>query len=319
MNPTITELLKAAEKKGIKVESLSKAHESEFLELTYLNRKKIINKTKSPFLSAINAKLSSNKFLTSEIMQKQNLPIVPKILTTALSKQEYDFLDHHNCVLLKPNQCDRGVGIYDFITTRFELENAFSMSREFKNLLLEKQIFGKEYRIFIIDQKVHAVIERKPLKAVGDGKSTIKELIENLNQDVRRGHIRNFHVLRPIEIHKIRRHLIRQGFSLESILSDLQPLQLSFSNHLDSGGVACDQTDRIHDDFVKMSIQAANLIGIDVAGIDIICSDISKSKSANQEIAILEVNPGPDILWHIYPAEGASRPLAELYLDYIFS
>lgn len=268
----------------------------------------------------MNARLVTDKFLSGQLLHQVGFMTAPKWLCSSLGAPEFEFLRIHQKIVVKPNSLDRGVGVFDNVSSKSELESAFQSAKTWGPVLLEKQVFGREYRILIIGDQAAACLERKPLVVVGDGKSSIQELLKILNQDPQRGPARLRKPLRPIPLdERWNQRLAKQGLNLDSRLEKGRVVQISFSNHLDSGGVACDRTRVSHVSHFEQVQAAVHLFGLDVAGVDYICPDITQPLSAENPGFLLEINPGPDLLWHLYPAEGESQPVSEAFVEYLFS
>lgn len=320
LNPTLEEIANAAERLGYAWSYPASVPSAEFLYLHGPDGvRHLVNKTKSPFLLSVQAKLVTDKFLSGQMMAEHGLPAAPKRISKEFSTADIAFLHEHTEIVVKPNRMDRGVGITDRVRDAQSLKIAFENAAQFGgSVILEKQVTGREYRVLVINGKAVAALERKPLMVIGDGRSTIRELLTVLNQDARRGYAKDRKPLRPISLDgSMELKLSSIGLSLDYILELGQPKQISFSNHLDSGGVAADCTDEASALNLKICEDAAKLFSIDVAGIDLICDDITKPIQSTDAAAILEVNPGPDILWHMYPAQGKPQPAADMFVHYI--
>lgn len=319
LNPTLEEIAKAAQRLGYEWSYPAGIPSAEFLYLhDHSHKKFLVNKTKSPFLSSIQAKLVTDKYLSGQMMAEAGLPVAPKHISNEFSEADIAFLHEHREIIVKPNRMDRGVAVKDRITEEHDLRNAYQSAFRYGPVILEKQITGHEYRVLVINGKAVAALERKPLVLKGDGHSTIRDLIVSLNLDTRRGVAKDRKPLRPISLAAdMGTKLKAIGLSFDYVLENGQPKQISFSNHLDSGGVASDCTDTAHSVNLKICEDAAQLFSIDVAGIDLICPDITKPISPMDGAAILEVNPGPDILWHMYPTEGKPQPVADMFVQYV--
>lgn len=320
LNPTLEEIVLAAERLGYGWSYPGGIPNAEFIYLhDTVGRKRLVNKTKSPFLSSVQAKLVTDKFLSGQMMAAAGLPVAPKILCTEFSESAVSFLRDHGEIIVKPNRMDRGVGVTDRICEPERLKIALMNASQYGgSVILEKQVKGREYRVLVINGKALAVLERRPLVLVGDGQSTVRDLIARLNQDPNRGSAEHKKPLRPIKINEdLDARLQSIGLSLASVIEKAQSKQISFSNHLDSGGAAYDCTAIACHENLKICEEAAKLFSIDVAGIDLICKDISQAIKPTDGAAILEVNPGPDILWHMFPSCGNNRSIAEDYVRYI--
>lgn len=319
LNPTLHEIARATERMGCRWSYPGDVPSAEFLYLHDRDGKKhLVNKTKSPFLSSVQSKLVTDKYLCGQMMAAAGLPVAPKRISTEFSEADVLFLQLHKEIIVKPNRMDRGIGVTDKIHDIAALKMAFEAARPYGPVVLEKQVTGREYRILVINGKAVAVLERKPLVLTGDGRSSIADLIVVLNQDPRRGDANARKPLRKISLAPdMDRKLKPLGLTLDSILERGQRQQISFSNHLDSGGVASDCTESAHALNLKICEDAAKLFSIDVAGIDLICKNIAHPIQMTEGAAILEVNPGPDILWHMFPAEGSARSVEDAFVRYV--
>lgn len=320
MNPTLEHIAKAATELGYTTSYPQNLPSCEFLYLHDGNKKFLINKTKSPFLPSVKAKLVTDKYLSGEMMRAAGLPTAPKRLVTEFGNEDIEFLKLYKEVIVKPNSMDRGVGVVDCIRDVTTLKRAFEGARRFGSVVIEKQVVGREYRILVINGKAVAALERRPVFLKGDGESTVQELIAKLNQDSRRGSVNDRKTMRPIVKNlTLQTRLSSLGLTMDSILGLNQVQKISFSNHLDSGGMAIDCTEFAHPENLKICERAAKLFAIDVAGIDLICRDITQKIDETGDAAILEVNPGPDILWHMYPTKGDPQPVAQLFVQYVLT
>lgn len=314
MNPTLAEIAAAAHRRGFDSSFPDGIPNDDFLTLSDGQRSVTIHKTKTPFLSAVNAKLATDKFISGKRMEQAGLPVAPKRLSLELSDEDERFLEEHREIIVKPNRMDRGVAVTARVRTREALHESHAKARVHGPVLLERFLSAKEYRILVIKGQAVAVLERKPVTVVGDGVSTLRALVAVLNEDPRRGSSSENKPLRPISL---------DAGQATDLTPEIVPaagisVKLSFANHLDSGGIACDRTDEAHPSNLELAERAAGLFSIDVAGIDLICPDIAQPIRDGDEAAILEVNPGPDLRWHLHPAEGRSRPVADLFVDSLF-
>ncbi|HEY0134336.1 MAG TPA: Mur ligase family protein, partial [Nannocystis sp.] len=185
------------------------------------------------------------------------------------------------------------------------------------SIIVETYIPGHDHRILVIGGRVIAVAKRVPGHVVGDGERTITQLVELVNSDPRRG-IGHEKVLTRIELdHQARRLLELRGYTPESIPAPGEEVYLRSTGNLSTGGTAIDLTDETHPDNREMAIRAANAIGLDIAGIDFITPDISRSY---REVggAICEVNAAPGFRMHVAPTEGTPRDPAGPVMDMLF-
>ena len=220
-------------------------------------------------------------------------------------------------VVLKPRFGNQGKGVVVNIKNQKELVNAYrTINKKFQNIMIEKYIHGKDYRVCVIGGKVVAVAQRIPPYIIGNGKNTIYELIKELNRDERRGDGHE-KPLTKVKIDKeLKNNINKEGYTLGDILPKGQKLELRHNANLSTGGVAIDCTDLICNETKEICERVAKAIGIDICGIDICCKDISKPLNDNE--GIMEVNAAPGIRMHQYPYKGKSRNVAKAIVDMMF-
>ena len=181
---------------------------------------------------------------------------------------------------------------------------AFEKAYEYSSVVIVETFQeGNDYRILVVDGKVVAAAERVPGHVVGDGRHTVAELVEIVNQDPRRG-VGHEKVLTRLEFdHQAERLLEQAGLAPDAVLPEGQVFYLRSTGNLSTGGTSVDKTDVIHYDNRIMAERAVKAIGLDVGGVDFISPDISRS---HKQVggAIVEVNAAPGFRMHIAPTEG---------------
>jgi cyanophycin synthetase len=190
--------------------------------------------------------------------------------------------------------------------------------RKYKtSVLVETFLRGFDYRVLVINNKLVAAAKRVPAHVKGDGEHTIAQLIEIVNRDPRRG-IGHEKVLTRITIdQQAERLLAAAGHTLDTVLSKGEVFYLRSTANMSTGGTAIDCTDIMHPDNIEIAERAAQVVGLDVAGIDFICPDITKSVRETGG-GIVEVNAGPGFRMHLQPSEGKARNVAEPVIDMLF-
>ncbi|MFP6806769.1 MAG: cyanophycin synthetase [Pseudomonadales bacterium] len=223
-------------------------------------------------------------------------------------------------VVVKPLDANHGRGVSINLETDEQIEVAFANAREngtSRAVLVESYVLGFDHRMLVVNGELVAVAKRVPGHIVGDGKKTVTELVDEVNEDPRRG-IGHEKVLTRLEFdHQATRLLEEGGYSAETILAEGDIFYLRSTANLSTGGTAVDVTDIVHPDNKEMAIRAVKAIGLDVAGVDFLSQDISGSY---KDIggAIVEVNAAPGFRMHIAPSEGQSRDVAGKVMDMLF-
>jgi cyanophycin synthetase len=183
-------------------------------------------------------------------------------------------------------------------------------------VLVERFIPGNEHRLLVVGQKVVAAARGESLWVTGDGRSTVNQLCDlQINVDPRRGESEEFPLspVKPDESDEIKLDLQRQGLTPDSVPQAGQKVLIQLN-----GNVADDVTDLVHPDVAYAAALAARVVGLDIAGIDLVCEDISRPLE-EQRGAIIEVNSSPGLLAHIKPAQGQPRPVGKAIVEHLFA
>ncbi len=223
-------------------------------------------------------------------------------------------------IVIKPLDGNHGRGISIDVKNQQEAAEAYdlaSAASKTRSVIVERYYKGSDHRILVINGKVAAVAERIPAHVVGDGRSTIEELIEITNQDPNRGD-GHANVLTKITIDKTALNVLgKQGYELTSILPQGAIAYLRATANLSTGGIAVDRTDEIHPENVWIAQRVAKLIGLDIAGIDVVTDDIRKPLKEVDGV-IVEVNAAPGFRMHVAPSRGLPRNIAAPVIDMLF-
>jgi len=223
-------------------------------------------------------------------------------------------------VVVKPLNANHGRGVSINLTSDDEIEDAFDTAREqgtSRAVLVESYMTGFDHRMLVVDNELVAVAKRVPGHVVGDGKRTIIELIDIVNQDPRRG-VGHEKVLTILEIDSQAKRLMKNaGHNPKTVLKDGDVFFLRDTANLSTGGTAIDLTDVVHPDNKEMAQRAIQAVGLDVGGVDFLTDDISRSY---KDIGggIVEVNAAPGFRMHVAPSEGLPRDVSGKVIDMLF-
>jgi cyanophycin synthetase len=318
LGPSTEAIVKEAEARGIPWMQLSTRA---MTQLGYGANQKRIQATQSDRTSILGIELSCDKEATKEILQKHGIP-VPQGLTIQYFDELEPAIEQVGGfpVVIKPLDCNHGRGVTIDINSWREAEAAFDTAIALSKLgevIVERYHLGRDHRVLVVNGKVVAVAERVPAHVVGDGRSTIEELIEKTNRDPRRGEGHD-NVMTRIELDRRSFQLLRkQRCTLDTILREGEICYLRETANLSTGGMSIDRTDEIHPDNIWLAERAAQIVGLDIAGIDIVTPDISLPL---QEVngVVIEVNAAPGFRMHVCPSQGKSRNVAAPVLDMLF-
>ncbi|MGC4404585.1 cyanophycin synthetase [Methyloversatilis sp. MC4-4] len=220
-------------------------------------------------------------------------------------------------VVVKPANANHGRGVSAELTTREEVATAYELARRYsKYVLVERFIPGNEHRLLVVGKQMVAAVAGETVWITGDGRSTVRQLLDSqINIDPRRGPEQEFplDLLIPERDAKLRFELERQGYSADAVPADGARVLVQRN-----GNIAYDVTDQVHPDTARLVALAARVVGLDIAGIDLVVEDIRRPLR-EQGGAIVEVNAGPGLLMHLKPAIGAPRPVGRAIVDHLFA
>ncbi|EJP6473494.1 cyanophycin synthetase [Clostridium botulinum] len=314
LGPSTFSIIEEAKKRNIPI---TKIGEESMFQLGYGIKGKIIEATICNSTSAVSVDIACDKLLSKNILMDQCIPVAEGYKVSNYIDLLFKAERIGYPVVLKPRFGNQGKGVIVNIKNQKELVNAYRIiNNKFQNIMIEKYINGKDYRACVVDGKVVAVAQRIPPYIIGNGKSTIYELIKELNRDERRGDGHE-KPLTKVKIDKeLKNNINKVGYTLGHILPKGDKLELRHNANLSTGGVAVDCTDLICNETKEVCERVAKAIGIDICGIDICCEDISKPLNDNE--GIMEVNAAPGIRMHQYPYKGESRNVAKAIVDMMF-
>jgi len=223
-------------------------------------------------------------------------------------------------VVLKPLDANHGRGVSINLTDDEQVAAAYEValqSSRGSSVLVESFIIGMDHRMLVVNGELVAVAKRVPGHVIGDGKSSIAELVDIVNQDPRRG-IGHEKVLTRLELdHQAQTLMKKAGLNSDSVLPAGEQFFLRSTANLSTGGTAIDVTDTVHPDNRQMAERAVRALGLDVGGVDFLIPDITQSY---KDIggAIVEINAAPGFRMHVAPSEGQPRDVAGKVMDMLF-
>ncbi|WP_055071497.1 cyanophycin synthetase [Clostridium massiliamazoniense] len=212
-------------------------------------------------------------------------------------------------VVIKPQFGNKGNGVHLNIKNERSLLEAYNdLRKSCDKIIVEEYVEGNDYRVCVVNYEVRAVSKRTPPYVIGDGKASIKELIEELNSNPLRGEDHE-KPLTKIKLDKdLSEILSKVGKNINSVVEEGEKIYLRENANISTGGFAEDCTDLISEENKKLLERVAKIIGLDICGIDISTKDISGSLHDNG--IVIEVNAAPGIRMHEYPTKGKSRNVA---------
>ncbi len=316
LGPSTEAIVKEAEAKGIPWMQLGARF---LIQLGYGVNQKRVQATMTARTGILGVELACDKEGTKRILANAGAPVPKGTVISYLDELEDAIASVGGYpIVIKPLDGNHGRGITIDIKNWLEAETAYDAARDVsRSVIVERYYVGRDHRVLVVDGKVVAVAERVPAHVVGNGVNTILELIEQTNQDPNRGEGHD-NVLTRIELDRTSYQLLeRQGYTLETILPNGEICYLRATANLSTGGIAVDRTDDIHPENVWLAQRVAKIIGLDIAGIDIVTPDISRPLREVGGV-IVEVNAAPGFRMHVCPSRGIPRNVAGAVLDMLF-
>ncbi|TAL52981.1 cyanophycin synthetase [Pandoraea sp.] len=311
LGPSTACIVDAADDRDIPAIRLN---EGNLVQLGYGARQRRIWTAETDRTSAIAESISRDKDLTKRLLSACGVP-VPEGRLVESAEDAWDAAEDIGVpVVVKPCDANHGRGVFTNLRTRAEIEAAFAVAEEEgSGVLVERFVPGNEHRLLVVGRRVVAAARGEPVSVIGDGRSTIRELIEQqINTDPRRGSLEDS-PLNPVRLDSAARlEIARQGFEGDSVPPAGQSVLIQRN-----GNVAIDVTEQVHPSVAAHVALAARVVGLDIAGVDLVAEDISQPLEG-QRGAIVEVNAGPGLLMHLKPAEGKPRPVGQAIIQHLF-
>ena len=314
-------VIEDAIKNGIKVTVIDE--NDQFIRLQYKDHIEYVKNgnmtSKDSYISPL---IMENKVVTKKVLAEKGFRVPKGYEVSSLEEavQKFNYV-RNKPIVIKPKSTNFGLGITIFKNGTDSLENYskavnFAL-KEDKDILIEEFIEGTEYRFFVIEGKTEAVLLRVPANVVGDGRHSIRELVEMKNANPLRGDAKKT-PLKKIELGEIEHlQLAEQGLNFESILENNEVAYLRENSNISTGGDSVDMTDEVHESYKKLAVDISNAMMAKVCGVDLIIPDIKKECNSDN-YGVIEANFNPMMMMHIYPHSGKSRRLSLNVLKMLF-
>ena len=315
LGPSTASLVRAAEERGI---PWLRMNDQSLIQLGYGKWQQRIQATVTGRTSYIAVELAGDKEETNKILAARGLPVPRQELVRSADRAVWAAKRLGYPVVTKPYNGNHGRGISIHLTNEDEVRDGFTLAADHSSsVIVETYLTGDDHRLLVVNGELVAATRRTPGHVVGNGKSTIRQLVDEVNKDPRRG-VGHEKVMTRIELdEQADMMMARVAMTAESIPADRQVVMLRSTANLSTGGTATDVTDVIHPDNRDMAVRAITAIGLDVGGVDFLSPDITESY---KQIGggICEVNAAPGFRMHVAPSEGTPRDVAGPVIDMLF-
>ena len=293
---------------------------SSLVQLGWGVHQRRIQATVTSATSAIAVDIAKDKSLTARLLRDAGMPVPASEVVRTESGAVDAAAEIGHPVVVKPLDGNHGRGVTIDLSDEADIRSAFGVAAAASRggrVLVERLVDGFDHRLLVVNGRLVAASRRMPASVVGDGCSTVAELVERVNLDPRRG-IGHEGTLTRIELDETTEAVLaRQGLTVDAVPSDGDVVLLARTANLSTGGIAIDVTDSVHPDNAELAREAALVVGLDVAGIDIVapCLDAPIVEAGG---AIVEVNAGPGFRMHTAPSHGDAQYVARAVMDELF-
>ncbi|SDG43003.1 MULTISPECIES: cyanophycin synthetase [unclassified Duganella] len=309
-------ILRAAIRQGIPYQRLTE--EANMFVLGWGAQQKRLQATITGDTGHIAVGIACDKQLTKALLQEAGVPVPEGVSVRSLEQAQRAACELGGLVTVKPLDGNHGRGVSTRCGTPDDVKLAFERAREHgRTIIVERYIPGDDYRILVAGERVVAAALRRPAAVVGDGASTVRQLVELENRNPARGEGHTNILTRiPLDGHA-ETTLVTQGLDFDSVPEAGRRVLMRGNANLSSGGTAEDVTDRLPAETLSMCVRAVRKIGLDVAGIDLVCEDISVPLNGRNG-AVIEINAAPGIRMHEYPSAGVPRDAGAAIVESMF-
>ena len=309
-------VIREALKRELEVEVLDRSES--FIRIKKEGHVEYIKGAKTTIGSFISYLVMRNKAITKLVLKENDIRVPHGEMYASPSEayKGYSVLNHQK-IIVKPKQTDCGIGITTIKSGATEAVYRSAIDRAFshdQSILIEEFIEGPEYRVLVIGGNVIGVTRRIPANVVGDGDSSIRQLIEKKNLDPRRGKDYSSPLIK-IELGEVESNVLAEkGLNFESIPGKNQQIFLRHNSNVSTGGDTVDCTSTMNEGYKEIAIRAAQAVNAKICGVDMIIQDTSIIPTEDN-YSVIEVNACPALRMHNFPYKGKNRDVGKALLD----
>lgn len=314
LGPSTGAIVDAALARGVPIRRLT---DGSLVQFGWGAKQRRIQAAEIDSTSAIAESIAQDKDLTKSLLHAAGVPVPMGRPSGSLEEAWAIALEVGLPVVVKPQDGNQGKGVSVNITDRAAFDAAYATAVRYGVVLVEKFLPGHDYRLLVVGNKLVAAARREPPLVVGDGKHTVRQLVDQVNADPRRGtgHSTSLTKIRFDDIAIGRLH--EQGLEPESVPVKGRRVILRNNANLSTGGTATDVTDDVHPEVAARVIEAAQMVGLDICGVDVVCESVMRPLE-EQNGGIVEVNAAPGLRMHISPSYGKGRDVGKAVLDHMY-
>lgn len=316
LGPSTGSIVQAAAARAIPFRRLTSGS---LVQLGWGSRQRRIQAAETDRSSAIAESIAQDKELTKNLLRSAGVPVPAGRPVTDAEDAWKAAGEIGGAVVVKPRDGRQGKGVAVNLQTREQVLAGYAAAAEISSqVMVERYMTGNDFRMLVVGDRLVAAARRDPPQVIGDGAQTVRQLVDIVNSDPRRseGHATSLTKIRFDDIALAR--LAEQGYTADSVPPKGARVILRNNANLSTGGTATDVTDDVHPDLAAAAVAAAQMVGLDVCGIDVVCDTVLKPLQ-EQGGGIVEVNAAPGLRMHLSPSYGKGRAVGKAIVDMMFA
>ncbi len=315
LGPSTGSIADAAVARGIPYRRMTSGS---MIQFGWGSKQRRIQAAEMDVTSAIAESIAQDKQLTKKLLAAAGVPVPQGFEVTSPEEAWKAAREIGLPVVVKPKNGNQGKGVTVNITTHEQLLTAYAAAEEYDDeILVERYLPGNDFRLLVVGNKLVAAARRDPPSVVGDGVHSVRELVEEVNKDPRRGsgHATSLTKIRFDDIALA--CLAGQGMHADSVPANGRRVTLRHNANLSTGGAATDVTDDVHPEVAQRAVAAAQMVGLDICGVDVVADSILHPLEETGG-GVVEVNAAPGLRMHLSPSYGKGRPVGEAIISTMF-
>jgi cyanophycin synthetase len=315
LGPSTGSIVQAAVERNIPYRRLT---QGSLVQFGWGSKQKRIQAAETSNTSAIAESIAQDKELTKELLHAAGVAVpLGKVVDNADDAWKVA-QELGATIVIKPKDGNQGKGVAVNIKSEEQVRAAFEVAQHYgSKIIVERYLPGQDFRLLVVGDHLVAAARRDPPQVIGDGKSTIQELVDEINLDPLRGDGHST-PLTKIRLDDIAIATIaKRHMDVTTVPRQGQRVVLRNNANLSTGGSATDVTEDVHPDLAASAVTAAKMVGLDICGVDIVCEAVYRPLE-EQGGGVVEVNAAPGLRMHLNPSYGKSQPVGDAIIHMMF-